>query len=519
MGTSPVQSVSHPIDTIQFKNNSSKPGNKLRSAFGINAFEWDFAEPGNPAAINEEKMNMICNFSAVRHYLDWEKLEGTEGSYTFNPTAFGGWNYDAIYERCKKAQIEVVACLKTIPPWMQQTYPPDERDNENVPVKFGSELSSPRSYIGQAKAAFQFAARYGTNNAISASLITLSSLNHNGRTNSVKVGLALVRYIECDNERDKWWKGRKAYQKPSEYAANLSAFYDGHKNTMGAGVGVKNADPGMQVVMAGLAKPDTAYVKQMIDWCRKNRGYKLDGSIDLCWDVINYHFYSNDSEASQGGKATTGVAPELSSAARTAQAFLQFSHQYANDMPVWITEAGYDINQGSPFKAKPVGQQTALQTQADWILRTSLLYVRAGIDKVFFYQLYDDKPGNPKQFSTSGLINSNRSRRPAADFISQVKSIFGDAVYKKTVSYDPVVDIYELKGRQAYVVVVPDQKGRVKAVELNVGNAANALLYSPKAGSDNMFVRSVKPEGGKIVVTATETPVFVLPEEPAGLER
>ena len=44
-----------------------------------------------------------------------------------------------------------------------------------------------------------------------------------------EIGLNLIKYVECENERDKWWKGRRAYQTLAEYAANLSAFYDGHK--------------------------------------------------------------------------------------------------------------------------------------------------------------------------------------------------------------------------------------------------------------------------------------------------
>ena len=114
--------------------------------------------------------------------------------------------------------------------------------------------------------------------------------------NTVKIGLGLIHYIECDNERDKWWKGRKAYQTGREYAANLSAFYDGHKNTLGPGVGVKNADPSVQVVIGGVAAATTDYVRGMIDWCREFRGYKANGEIDLCWDVINQHLYANNAQ-------------------------------------------------------------------------------------------------------------------------------------------------------------------------------------------------------------------------------
>ncbi len=165
---------------------------------------------------------------------------------------------------------------------MLETYPADKRDNENVPVQFGKDFFNPASYIEQAKVAFQFAARYGSNKNINPALLSVNNKPGKDRNdvNTVKAGLGTIKYMECDNERDKWWKGRKAYQTAYEYAANLSAFYDGNKNTMGKGVGVKNADPNMKVVMAGTALPSTEYLKGMVDWCRTHRGYNADGTVN-----------------------------------------------------------------------------------------------------------------------------------------------------------------------------------------------------------------------------------------------
>jgi endoglucanase len=247
------------------------------------------------------------------------------------------------------------------------------------------DFNDPVSYIEQAKMGFQYAARYGSNTNVDPALLsTHSTPRWNGDVpNSVKIGLNLVKYIECDNERDKWWKGRKAYQTAREYAANLSAFYDGHKNTMGAGVGIKNADPNMKVVIAGLVTgPD--YIKGMVDWCKQYRGYKSDGTVNLCWDIVNFHLYVDNSTMNQSGTSTRGAAPEVTNAKQIVDDFIKTSHEVSYDMPVWITETGYDINQGSPLKAIPIGNKSELVTQADWILRTSLFSARAGIEKCFF---------------------------------------------------------------------------------------------------------------------------------------
>ncbi|GAB2685335.1 hypothetical protein GCM10027037_03540 [Mucilaginibacter koreensis] len=494
---------------------ATKKGYKLKNYFGINAFEWDFENPNAPDVIDEARMKPAKAFTQVRHYLDWFHLEQTEGQYTFNPSPSGGWNYDAMYQRLKAEGMEVVADIKTLPQWMQDTYPDSLKGDENIPVKYGKDYADPKSYIEQARLAYQFAARYGYNAGVDSTTVSTAPIAQypGGPVNVTKRSLGLVRYIECDNERDKWWKGRKAYQTAWEYAANLSAFYDGHKNTMGPGVGVKNADPNMKVVMGGLAYANTDYIKGMVDWCRKNRGYNSDGSVNLCWDVINYHFYSNNGGLSQGGTPTRGTAPEMtiSGTANVAQEFINVAHQYAGDMPVWVTELGNDVNQGSPLKAIAIGKKTVLQTQADWQLRAALLYARQGVERIFFYEMYDDNPTNPIQFGSSGLINTNKTRKPAADYFYQANKLIGEYTYKETLGTDPLVDRYELNGKSAYVLTVPDEKDRTAAYTLNLPGADSARICTPKAGSNTMDIQLVKLSNGKLNVTVTETPQFIIP--------
>ncbi|AMR26981.1 hypothetical protein A0257_07575 [Hymenobacter psoromatis] len=485
---------------------------KLGQEMGVNGFEWDLEDPSNPLVIDETRLTAVKNFTGVRHYLDWSKLESTQGNFTYNPVHSGGWNYDVMYQRLKAEGIEVLACLKTVPDWMLASYPSADRDAENVPVRYGSDFSDPNSYIDQARMAFQYVARYGSNLNVNPALLHVDTSTRwfGDPANQIKIGLGYIKYVECDNERDKWWKGRKAYQTAFEYAANLSAFYDGNKNTMGAGVGVKNADPNMQVVMAGLASPNPDYVRGMIDWCRQNRGLKADGSVNLCWDVINYHLYSNDASTSQNGTSTRGSAPEVSNAGQVAQSFINMAHQYANDMPVWVTETGYDTNQGSPLHAPAIGGRSVLQTEADWTLRTALLYARWGVERTFFYELHDDNPTNPIQFGSSGLLNTDQTPKPAATFLRQANALLGAYSYTGTLNSDPLVDRYEANGKTIYALVVPDEKARTATYTLDLGTADSARIYQPQEGKASMLASRVKTQGGKVTLTVTETPQFVL---------
>jgi endoglucanase len=268
----------------------------------------------------------------------------------------------------------------------------------------------------------------------------------------------------------------------------------------------------VKVVIAGMASAyaGTDYLRGMIDWCKQYRGYNPDGSVNLCWDVINYHLYPDNSNSSQSGTSTRGAAPEISSAVKVVQEFTETAHKYARDMPVWVTETGYDLNQGSPLKAIPIGNKSEIQTQADWILRTALFYARSGVERVFFYQMYDDNFLNPIQFGSSGLTNQDYSRKPAADYIYQASKLLGGYTYKQTISTNPMVDRYEYQGKSAYVLVVPDEVGRTAQYTLDLGTAVKGKVYTPKIASDTADVQTLNTVAGKLTLTVTETPIFVI---------
>ncbi|RYD76558.1 MAG: hypothetical protein EOP53_14465 [Sphingobacteriales bacterium] len=489
------------------------PPNRSLSPFknylGVNAFEWDFVEDKQSNVISERKMDVIRSFGAIRHYLDWERMESEKGKYTFNPTHSGGSNYDLMYKKLKDENIDVLACIKNVPAWFVKSYPEDQRGSDNTPVIFGADKNNPDSYITQARMAFQFAARYGSNTNLNLGLVSVNTvLRWNGdEANEKKIGLNLIKYIECNNEPDKWWGGEKAQQTAEEYAANLSAFYDGDKGKLGKNVGVKNADPNMKVVMGGLGDAKPEFVEKMIEWCKKNRGLKPDGKVDLCFDVINYHLYANDAYIN-GGKATKGIAPELSEIGPIADKFIEMANKNAPGMEVWVTETGYDVGK-TPQSAIAIGKKTSFITQADWNLRTALLYARHGISRCMFYML-DDAGGinNPVQYSSSGF-HDDFKRRPSADYILQTKKLLGNYHYTKTISNEPIVDLYKLKSKEVYVLIVPDQKDRKVVYQLNLGNSKQAIIHTLQVDKNVMAGKKVNVKNGKLTITVTETPVFV----------
>lgn len=498
-----------------------KKEGKFRNQLGVNDGIWDLMQGAKDVSLRDSldptRLKLGKAFTQVRDYVEWEKIEPQPGVFTFQYTYSGGWNYDAFYIGLKENNIDVLPCLKNVPAYLLASYPYDLRDAEDVPAPYGSNLLDPNSYIDQAKAGFQFVARYGSTK-VNTSLLSgvVTGILYPGDPHSVQrtveTGMNLIKYIECENERDKWWKGRKAYQTGFEYAANLSAFYDGNKNTMGIGVGVKNADPNIKVVIGGIASTSPDYVRAIIDWCKQYRGYNSDGSVNLCFDVMNYHCYADQSLTSPDGGTSRGASPEVSGVGYHADNFVLLAREF--NVETWITETGYDLNQGSPLHVPPIANKTPEQVEGDWILRTSLLNARHGINRTFFYQMYDLLPSSGGLYASSGLLNDGQfnngvfSRKVAADYLMQAQKLLGEYVYKETINSDPIVDRYELNGNSVYALVVPDEKNRTADYTLNLGSDS-AKIYKLVPGSDTMAVQKVKLLNGKLQITVTETPVFV----------
>lgn len=196
-----------------------------------------------------------------------------------------------------------------------------------------------------------------------------------------------------------------------------------------------------------------------------------------------------------------------------AKSFVDYTIGLDKNIEVWTTETGYDLNEKSVQRAIAIGQKSALITQADWILRTSLMYARHGVSRVFFYIAYDiDAPGSSSgdsPFGTSGLLNHG-GRRPAADYLLQTRNLMGEYVYENTISQEPLVDIYRYKNKKMYVLVVPDETDRREEYELNLGvNAKMARVYKLKVGAEEMSYEDRPVDKGIIKLTVTETPTFI----------
>lgn len=464
----------------------------------------------------DDPIERIAACGHLREYHQWQWDEGNQDSsypgYPNHQLAWSpswvsgpgwGWDFDQFYQQLKVAGIEVSPCFQGCAPYLVGF---DGSRTDEKPVAAGSDPTQPASYIAHASYLFQFAARYGGTPCDS----TLLKLRAG---QPVRSGLGLVPYMENWNEPDKWWKGRAPCFLPVELAAMCSADYDGHRGCMGRTVGIKNADPGMKLVMGGLAKPEIEYIRAMKLWADLHRGG------DFPADVINLHHYSNDA-GGQGGQPTTGISPEADGLRERFQRIVQWRDQFLPDVEIWVSEFGYDTHPKSTQRAPAIGAADAEEVQGQWIVRSFLALAAAGVDRAQLYMLRDVNADSTVQYDSSGLTSEKAKHhepKRAWYYVAALRHVLrGTRLESEVPSGDARVRIYRFRSedtpcRRLYAIWCPtSSQTRVSGFSLDVPNASAAALITLEPRSATGQTTPIAVENARITIDVSERPVFVV---------
>ncbi|MDR1537825.1 MAG: S-layer homology domain-containing protein [Clostridiales bacterium] len=526
----------------------------------VEPVEYDFTFGqffGTNAHFNEPFGNLDA-IGLVREYHNWSWTEwsandhadstGTKNSsaMTTEPTVafMNTWgSFDNYYESLFNAGIEAVICIQGGIIGAPQSRPNFQGDLDSLKAS---------SYLAHGQSMFQHAARYGSV-AVDESLLKVAAGTEK------RTGLGWVEYFENWNEANLGpWNG-------AQFAAMTSADYDGHMGTMGPDVGVKQADPNAKLVLGGLAgiiydesagydpagKGFTArkFVEEFIKWCDLNRTKEqwlenhdnLDGYVKYPFDVFNGHYYSPD------GYGTTGLSPESDHVLERMQDFVEFKDAYFPEKEIWLSEYGYDSEQGSPQSATVTSEinagLTGQEVQGRWLVREALILAAAGLDRVTQFEMDDYGDGGmghsaTDRFESCGMINTQGDKTPkpswyymgTANFLlktakldNQTHGIIekgGDTGlngpwvldFKETDEESPTTDIFALwlptslgdKGganRELYRLELPEGTTHAYQVDLK-----DKVKWGERSELE------IISENGKLFVDAnvTEKPIFIL---------
>lgn len=432
----------------------------------------------------------------IREYHNWGQYEPVNNYYKWdNFTKEPGGNswpeHNLFMDQCKKYGINVLIDVLDKPSWM---------GTSPIPINTGTgALAS--DYIERLEFLGQLVARYGSKK-ISASLL---------ETADKVTGLNYIKYYEDDNEPDYNWKS--PLWTAANYAKYCNAAHDGFGVQTDAAhplLGIKSVDPDAKHVMAGLSSADTTYVTNVL----KASGGRIP------FDVLNVHWYCTD--------MTNAYSPENEKHGYEIgyQKFFKWRNRVLPNMPIWMTEFGWDTylttDKKHSYTYAPVLQQ------ANYIVRSYMVLLKLGFEKAFLFMDTDTDGKNVLQYATSGLLtdrSTGYNKKMSYYYVATMQNVLGKTEYSKAISYKELSgknEIYCLEfnnpvtSQKVYalwtrVTGSNTDSGIKTAYKFNPGYTVNDA-YSILLADKDMDGDTIRPTvtDNMIDLTLSETPQFVV---------
>lgn len=368
------------------------------------------------------------------------------------------WDYRAKMQEFMSYGQKILFCLTNSPQCLRTA---DFVDSYSAkPLDPGLDLqdlantTDPQSYKWMARMCAVLAAKLGFNTVLPESDLALIHVDNEDKS----IGWGLVEYFEMGNENDGKFRGQNAYRNPEEQAAELSAYYDGHKGALGPFMGIKSGDPNAKLLMPGMASANYSYVWKMMRWWDLNRGVG-----DYPIDVMNFHHYNNYTHATDTPEYSTvpawGLPPELGDQIQKIKEMSDLRDQQAQSMELWCTEMGFGEQYGGITSAR---DRTALARaihKSAWLIRMQLICQSVNVDVECQYFYAEDtvrvEDLNPdvisrEQFFTTGYLDGitsarDRNRKPltAYWYMNAFRNDMIGYTYSHTVVKAGVLQIME----------------------------------------------------------------------------
>jgi hypothetical protein len=343
----------------------------------------------------------------LRDYANWYCLEPKENNYGGVDGTDGCgtkpyfFNYNAFYTNLQAAGIKVLHTSLYAPNFANS----NAKDGDYVPVAKEGQGQQPQDFEKHARFLSQITALFGNNKNLPAGTLVKSEQ---------KPGQNLIQAIENWNEPDGWWKGPGLFSKEQFYNMTV-ADYDGAGGKL-ANTGVKQVDPNMKFVLAGLATTDLGYLYGLLGYANRD-GRKFPA------DVLNFHQYFTN--------GTTGLPPEQGGLIEDIQKATRWRDTNVPGAELWVTEFGWDTfardNEHSRVYASP-------QNQANWILRSLVLYRAAGVAKAFVFTYNDEEQDSTETYYSSGLTDFSNNKKPSYYYLATMQDLLGETYLDQAIS-------------------------------------------------------------------------------------
>lgn len=273
-----------------------------------------------------------------------------------------------------------------------------------------------------------------------------------------------------------------------EYAKIISITYDGDKYKTEGNVGIINAEAEAKIVLGALESPNMMYVAQVMQALATLR----PDSQPLFVGAFNTEAFISSS-----------VTPESVYLATESELGLmaEYRDELYPHVELFVSAFGYNtLDTESAYYASE-------QLQADYLLRSMLIFSRLGIDQASICQLRD-RDGD--EYNGFGVLNSDGTPKIAHYYLSSAKTLLTGYTFSSVVENAQGAVVFELaneSGDKIYAVwnAVSDDS----VIEnVMISAQGECTVYSLKSDSVELNSLSTSADGW-ITLNATKTPQFV----------
>ena len=215
----------------------------------------------------------------------------------------------------------------------------------------------------------------------------------------------LVESAEIGNEPASW--DAATYRK---VFANMAA-------------GLRAGDPKLKIVGAAsdAENPD-----------KYSKNVAVFEGLENLYDVLNIHTYS----MIEGYPTWRRVWPEHEGIAylKVVTDMIQYRDAHAPGKEIWVTEFGYDAGTKKPGPGDFAGWVSSTETeQAQWIVRSYLMFSSLGIDRAYLYFFNDE---DAAQLHGASGITRHFIPKPAYFAMAHLYQTLGDYRFSRIVKQD-----------------------------------------------------------------------------------
>lgn len=262
--------------------------------------------------------------------------------------------------------------------------------------------------------------------------------------------------------------------------------------------GLREGDPKLRIATCNVEAGKSGRYHKSIECVR---------GLESLYDIINVHSYAELKPWPTWERSYP--EDERLKYLKTVQGVIDWRNKNAPGKEIWLTEFGYDSSTNKPEPtgdfAKWVGVTDTQQAQ--WIVRSFLVFASMDVDRAYLYWFNDDD--KPSVHASSGLTRHFQPK-PSFFAVAWLMNSLGDYRYAKTLQQSPdawVIDFVRGDDLKRHVLAVWKPTGAAGSYPVSVASTRMERMPLSPDGAGK-----VQAEGGR--VTIDESPVLIWYLEP-----